>query len=365
MIRGNSPNNRIDQLAHYNKKPYTTKVSSEDKAPASEKQEIAVLTKGLLSSVLKSGEWTPVAVEERISSFFNDQKTPNILKLKVLLAAIKLPTLNPASTEKQQALKNALIAVHHKNGISSNKLQRFVKKDLEKLKTKHEKNQAFIGPSEKKVISEVMQKLQDQIKYSSSAYEDNKIVQSGFSRADKGYLSSIQPYLQNFEKDESMLSRYNDFLNRLDIAHHGENLQVTKSEVEDWLNLLFDLQQMNCQDLAMYMVNKLIKNEYLSAEIKDNIQVAHVGTHVFCLIGSPDNPDSVVIDPWIFYRYIENGTEELISPVDPERRTGFIGTVAQYTEFLQHQESKYINPQDLKVHVVKNIRVLLENVNLD
>ena len=109
-----------------------------------------------------------------------------------------------------------------------------------------------------------MNGLQDQIKYSSSAYEDNEIVQLGFSKADHGYLLSIKPYLDNFEKDESLLHHYNEFLSRLDIAHHGENLNVTTAEVEDWLKTLYSLQQMNCQDLAMYTVNKLIKNEQLS-----------------------------------------------------------------------------------------------------
>ncbi|MDQ5921906.1 MAG: hypothetical protein QG673_1965, partial [Pseudomonadota bacterium] len=164
-----------------------------------------------------------------------------------------------------------------------------------------------------------MELLNKQIKFSETADAIQK-----FSETELYYNSIYNPI-------------YNSIINNPITNATTENLKQILAHGITTSNLL-------CNDLAMALAILIRADNQLTIEIKQNTHVCKVGGHVMCCIGKPNDPNSIIIDPWIRYLnlYPTTGYRDITVLHNAPNRIGFIGTVAQYKSFLQAHPNKYV-----------------------
>lgn len=119
----------------------------------------------------------------------------------------------------------------------------------------------------------------------------------------------------------------------------------------------------NCmeQALAMYLLIK--NNPKLSSELKEATNLTRLASpddHTFVVIGDINDPESLVIDPWLkFVNFPPKPGFRQTKVLNTDKQAGFIGKKAEYFNFINNHEDgifiekkhvhqlKLINPSNL------------------
>ena len=98
----------------------------------------------------------------------------------------------------------------------------------------------------------------------------------------------------------------------------------------------------------------ILRNDNLIPQyLKDNIHVCQVGGHITCCIGAPSEETSLIVDPWISYLDLpkkKDYRDKLSSWDNVERKSGFIGGLADYCKFLTTHPNQY-TPDELEFKI--------------
>ena len=200
-------------------------------------------------------------------------------------------------------------------------------------------NPKYISVNDKITMIKIMTELNAQIESSWTADEENH---DDYSTGQK-FIDLESEYLKN--------NIYHDeFTNIL-----GDKITTNQPSSRDILLLIlhknYHIKRSMCACLATHMAIKLREN---FPHLTDQIHTCKIWGHAMCCIGDLNNPNSIIIDPWIRYlnlqgqvQYSHENTkmyyrDNQVRYDTQERKRGYCGTVKDYKQFLKDHPNIYV-----------------------
>jgi hypothetical protein len=222
-----------------------------------------------------------------------------------------------------------------------------------------EYSQLFIDIGVRNIILQEMLQLNRHVKHSSTAHHANyELAAQLFDKTEmpelkeqlKQYLQCLYTHQPTLNLTPEKLALFNTMLNEAD-CQTSENILAV-------LQTTYITRNLTCVELAMVLAIFLRDNIHLPTYIKDNINICQLDGHIFICLGSPDNKNNFILDPWIKYLdlpAVPQYRAGFIGATAVDRERGFMGTVEQYEQFLRYHPNPYIAADsDFMIRVHQN-----------
>ena len=238
--------------------------------------------------------------------------------------------------KQHQEKLHVLMVPHFKKIIPMTSFKKYKYED----ELKKYNNPQYISVNDKITMIKIMTELNAQIEGSWTA---DAVNNNNYSQGQRFIALNIK-YSSNHIND----SIFDDILNE----NIYQRTPLSKDLTLFHLHNGYHTKKYVCSLFATYMAIKLRENfPYL----KDQIHVCDILGHTMCCIGDLNNPDSIIIDPWIRYLNLQGHvkySDEKNRTIyyrntevrhNAEYRTrGYFGTVKDYKQFLKDHPNDYV-----------------------
>lgn len=201
----------------------------------------------------------------------------------------------------------------------------------------------------KKIISEEMRFINQQIKHSVSATTLNNVLFNSYSEEEKANLNKNVHYSYLEQKIKEEKTKWSDEFMKLIYllnSHFFEYEDLSPNQLLLLIKEPYQNSYMVCDTFAMYLAIKLRDNPELPMHIKDQIRICKCQGHVFVCIGDQnDEINSLVVDPWIHYLFLAptpGYRPYFLSVKDEGRKNGFLGSIQEFKKFLAAHPNMFV-----------------------